>query len=116
MATTRGGRMEIMEQILSMLCATQLDRDNYNDRKVAEQVKLENGLKISSCYTSDRGYETAIGYNDEWYPVERYADKDDCVQGHSKWTEWAKNNPKTIPYIKYDSDEILENIEVEYDK
>ena len=105
-----------MEQIISMLYGIQSDMYNYKDRKVADKVKLENGLKISSCYTSDRGYETAIGYNDEWYPVERYEDKDDCIQGHSKWTEWAKNNPKTIPYIDYDSDEILENVEVNYDR
>jgi hypothetical protein len=91
--------------------AMMLDANNYDNRKVAEKEQVGK-FKISSCYTSDMGYETAIGYNDEFYPVERYDNKEECIKGHNKWIEWAKNKPKIIPYLQFDN-ETIENIDIE---
>ena len=99
-----------MNDFVSMSLAMMLDRNNYDERKVAEKEKVWK-FEVSSCYTSDMGYETAIGYDDEWYPVERYETKEKCIEGHQKWIEWAKNKPKAIPYLQYDN-ETIEYIEV----
>lgn len=100
-----------MDDLLNMLSAMILDADNYDERKVAEKEQVGE-FKISSCYTSDMGYETAIGYKDEFYPVERYDTKEECIEGHNKWIEWAKNKPKSIPYLQFDN-KTIENIDVE---
>lgn len=99
-----------MDDFLSMGLAMMLDCNNYDERKVAEKEEVGK-FKVSSCYTSDMGYETAICYADEVYPVERYETKKECTEGHKKWIEWAKNKPKTIPYLQYDN-ETIEYIEV----
>lgn len=61
---------------------------NYDDRKV-EGTDV-NGLTVSTVYTTDEGYETAIIDLKEIYPVERYENKDDAETGHWKWCEKAK--------------------------
>ena len=95
-----------MKHMIAML----IDGDNYEERKVAEKVEIGK-FKISSCYTSDMGYETAIGYKGEFYPVERYGNAEECINGHNKWIEWAKTNPKIIPYLQFDN-ETIEKIRV----
>ena len=88
----------------------ELDAYNYDERKVAEKEQI--GLfKVSSCYTSDMGYETAICYADGVYPVERYKTKEECIDGHKKWINWASSNPKQIPYLQFDN-KTIEYIEV----
>lgn len=100
-----------MTDLLKMLNAMILDANNYDDRKVAEKEQVGK-FKISSCYTSDMGYETAIGYKDEFYPVERYDTKEECIEGHNRWIEWAKNKPKSIPYLQFDN-ETIENVDIQ---
>lgn len=100
-----------MDDLLNMLNAMVLDAGNYDERKVADKEQVGK-FKISSCYTSDMGYETAVIYKDKVYPVERYDTKEECIEGHNKWIEWAKNKPKTIPYLQFDNITI-ENITVE---
>lgn len=100
-----------MNDLFNMLNAMILDANNYDDRKVAEKEQVGE-FKISSCYTSDMGYETAVIYKDEVYPVERYISKEECIEGHNKWIEWAKNKPKIIPYLQFDN-VTIENIDVE---
>ena len=64
------------------------DIDNYDDRKVAS-TKV-NGVTVSTVYTSDEGYETAILDVNGTHPVERYPNKDAAKIGHDKWAEKAK--------------------------
>ena len=70
------------------------DINNYDERKVA---KTEVGTcKVSTVYTSDEGYETAIiDAEGEVHPVERYATKELSIIGHEKWCE----NVKTVRVV-----------------
>lgn len=65
------------------------DLGNYESRKVSRD-ELENGLTVSTAYTSDEGYETAILDSDGAHPVERYDTKEEAEEGHKKWMEKAK--------------------------
>ena len=68
------------------------DFDNYEDRKIYDKVKPEdnNGIGISTCYTSDEGFETALLDGNEIHPVERYKTQAEAVIGHQKWIEKSK--------------------------
>lgn len=66
------------------------DRDNYDSRKVART--LVDGLIVSTAYTSDEGYETAIidMGDPDVHPVERYDSREEAEAGHQKWCDKAK--------------------------
>lgn len=64
------------------------DIGNYDERKIGRTDV--NGLTVSTCYTSDEGYETAIIDINGVYPVERYANKLEAEDGHRKWCIEAK--------------------------
>lgn len=67
------------------------DIGNYESRKVDKTV-LENGLVVSTVFTSDEGYETAIiSTTGNVYPVERYDEDADHQAEHDKWVEFAKD-------------------------
>ena len=74
--------------------------NNYDERKVAQDV-LENGLEVSTAYTTDEGYETAIiNTLGKVSPVERYYSKDDAVLGHAVWLAFAADGiGKTITVL-----------------
>lgn len=72
------------------------DWDNYQKRKVAKQDA--NGITVSTCYTSDEGYETALIDEVAVYPVERYKTKEDAEKGHKKWMVKALT-ATTIKYL-----------------
>lgn len=63
------------------------DSNNYEDRKVAlNTINRDKGyLELSTAYTSDEGYETAIIDFNGVHPVERYSNKEKAIKGHSKW-------------------------------
>ena len=71
-----------------------LDANNYEFRKVGRDEI--NGLIISTCYTTDEGYETAIIDKNGTHPVERYKTKEDAVGGHAKWILNASDLHKVI--------------------
>ncbi len=59
----------------------------YNQRKVC-RTNLGNGLEVSTAWTDDEGFETAVidGGNDRYIsPVERYPDRDSALRGHLVW-------------------------------
>ena len=60
---------------------------NYDERKIDRTIAGE--YIISTCYTIDFGYETAILDNNDAYPVERYHNKELAIAGHIKWVEIA---------------------------
>lgn len=72
------------------------DFGNYATRKVARDVS-ECGIIVSTCWTSDEGYETALLDSNGTYPVERYLTEEDAMKGHCKWLVFAHDaNTKTV--------------------
>ena len=77
------------------------DINNYEQRKIARiSPEDNNGIGVSTCYSSDEGYETALlcATDRGVIPVERYLTKEEAILGHAKWVEFAKNgnNKKVI--------------------
>ena len=68
------------------------DVGNYEQRKVGNT--MIKGLRVSTCWTSDEGYETAIEDTVNVYPVERYKTKKLAEKGHLKWCEKARTLKK----------------------
>ena|SRR5271170_505249 len=66
------------------------DIGNY-DRRAVDRHKLKNGLIVSTAFTSDEGYETALIDKNGTHPVERYADRAASIVGHGKWLAFAKD-------------------------
>jgi hypothetical protein len=64
------------------------DIDTYDTRKVGRTDV--DGLTVSTAYTSDEGYETAIIDANKVYPVQRYGSKANALKGHKNWTAKAK--------------------------
>lgn len=61
---------------------------NYDERKTARD--LVDGLIVSTAYTTDEGYETAILDLHKTYPVERYDTEEQAVTGHQEWLKKAE--------------------------
>lgn len=64
------------------------DVGNYETRKLGRETI--NGLDVSTAFTSDEGYETAIIDANGVHPVERYVSKEDATAGHIKWLKDAE--------------------------
>lgn len=75
------------------------DIGNYESRKVARTEPEENnGIGVSTAFTSDEGYETALLDSSGVIPVENYKTKAAARNGHKKWVKFAKtgNGKKVI--------------------
>lgn len=73
-----------------MLFDTIAMQGTYETRKV-ENTELTNGLIVSTAFTTDEGYETAIFSSIlEVAPVERYSTREEAVEGHKKWVVFAE--------------------------
>ena len=94
------------------MCWAEETYNSYDERKVADKAEV-NGLEISTCWSDDMGFETAISdKKDIFYPVERYETREEAIAGHEKWKEKAKTIKK-ITYLGYgdlieDEETILE--------
>jgi hypothetical protein len=44
-------------------------------------------ILVSTVETSDAGWETALAFDGEFHPVERYEDEGTAMKGHSEWVE-----------------------------
>ena len=64
------------------------DIGNY-DKRVVGRDTSESGIEVSTAYTSDEGYETALLDQNGVHPVERYGTRTESEQGHKKWLEFA---------------------------
>ena len=84
------------------------DCNNYEARKV-DRTKI-NGLIISTAFSSDCGYETAVIDAVAVYPVERYQSREDAIEGHKKWCQSSKELRKVV--MLGDADEFFEPKEV----
>ena len=68
-----------------------MSKDTYEQRKVAEKVSEEHGkIGVSTCWTEDEGYETALLDSCGVHPVQRYRTKKLALAGHRRWTQRAK--------------------------
>lgn len=76
--------------------------DDYDARIVAPQY-WTRGLGISTCLTSDQGFETAILDAKGTYPVERYATKEEAIAGHKIWTRRVIAGLEKIRQLGYGS-------------
>lgn len=65
----------------------------YENRKLGR--KEQHGLIISTCWTDEFGYETAVLDKNGAHPVERYDTEELAQIGHDKWV----NKTKTLKYI-----------------
>ena len=70
------------------------DIGNYESRKVANDKV--NGFTISTCYTSDEGYETAIIDKNGVHPVQRYKTTEEAKKGHKEWTIKVKDKKEVL--------------------
>ena len=71
------------------------DAGNYQSRKVADKVWIK-GIGISTTYTSDEGYETALLDDNGAHPVQRYSNKDESIKGHNQWVSKIKKGVKRV--------------------
>jgi hypothetical protein len=72
-----------------------------SERRVA--LNEIDGFSISTAYTDDQGYETAVsGTDGHWHPVERYGSKEMAAAGHFKWVQLIKDGKRDITVLGYD--------------
>ena len=78
-----------LQQAFRMFTETpeQLSAD-YERRKLGKD--LVAGLEVSTCWTDDFGFETAISDERGTYPVERYGSREKALEGHAKWMKEAE--------------------------
>ena len=59
--------------------------------RIVARVEPEDngGVGVSTVWTSDEGYETAILDANGAHPVERYEDEESALQGHERWVSDA---------------------------
>ena len=98
--------------LLKMMSAVNSMRSDYESRKLGRfEPETKDGVTVSTAYTPDMGYETALLDDNGTYPVERYSTKEEAEVGHTKWVEFAKTaNGKTITMLGYGG--LIENEEV----
>jgi len=86
--------MKDLFKLLNTVARTGEICDSYDERKVADKAKV-NGLEVSTCWTEDMGFETAISDEEgNFHPVERYETRKEAIIGHKKWKEKAKTIKK----------------------
>lgn len=83
--------MNNIEKLLQMMKTFEAIMKNsgtYESRKVG--LDTVNGLEVSTVYSSDEGYETAIIDTEKIYCVERYNTLELAEEGHKKWMKEAE--------------------------
>ena len=55
-----------------------------------------DGLTVSTAWTHDEGYETAILDRHHAHPVERYEDKKLAEPGHARWCKFIESGQREI--------------------
>lgn len=77
----------MIKDVLKVMDAIESMKGNLEERKLG---RTEIGkITVSTVYTPDMGYETAILDSNGVYPVERYTSKELASKGHEVWVEKA---------------------------
>lgn len=77
--------MKDLLKILDVLANEDSIKNSLDERTVGRDNVKNRNLTVSTVYTQDMGYETAIIDDGEVYPVERYKTKELAADGHKKW-------------------------------
>ena len=64
----------------------------YEERKL-DRTEVNNFI-VSTAYTADEGFETAIIDKNGTHPVERYSNEVLAKSGHKKWSKFCLSNRK----------------------
>lgn len=89
------------------------DAGNYEDRKVARVEAEDNyGVGVSTCWTSDEGYETALIDANGVIPVERYGSKKEAIAGHEKWVKKSRTAKRVKKISWSDMPELDERVSI----
>jgi len=88
------------------------DIGTYDLRRIGRvEPEDNNGIGVSTAYTSDEGFETALLDKNGIHPVERYGTKEDAEKGHIRWVDFAKNGHgkvvKKLGFSWLDMDETI---------
>ena len=102
-----------MSDFDTMHAAMAADLGNYEERKVGKN-HLPNGLIVSTCITTDCGWETAVVDCAGTHPVQRYKSLVDAEKGHARWVNIATASPVRIIRIRYLNLESACIVELEY--
>ncbi len=78
----------MIDDMLRAMSAIGSMQGNLDDRKL-DRTKVGK-LTISTVFTTDMGYETAILDANGVHPVERYIDREAAIQGHASWIKKAE--------------------------
>jgi hypothetical protein len=81
--------IEQLEDAFKAMNATSEMMGTYEKRKLG-RTEI-GGVTVSTAYTTDMGYETAILDKSGVYPVERYATKELAAEGHENWCKKIPN-------------------------
>ena len=79
-----------LSKLISIVSNPESICGTYDIRKVDEEYEFD-GLTVSTVWTDDMGYETAIIDSNRVNIVERYPDEKSSAQGHFKWIEWIND-------------------------
>lgn len=95
---------DVVVDALGMLEGIASSIGTYDSRVVGRcEGKENNGVGVSSAWTGDCGFETALlPSKHKIVIVEQYADKEACEAGHEKWVAFAADESnKTALDIGY---------------
>lgn len=90
----------MLNSFAKVMLAPLIDKGTYDTRKV-DRTELNDKVIVSTAFTSDQGYETAILLSTGTHPVERYPDIHRAMHGHKKWCEKLPSM-KSITELGYD--------------
>ena len=102
--------------VVESMCKSQKQvMDEYLERLVANTTREENhGIRVSTAWTNDEGYETALCDEQGVHPVERYKTLKEARAGHKKWIKKSRTVKKVVSLGS--SDGIFPPDEVELDR
>ena len=89
--------------MISLIKGSLTDPNYYESRKIAK-TENETGktIGVSTAWTDDCGYETALLDRNGVYPVERYESKEEAELGHGRWLKFSEDaDGKKIMMLGY---------------